>query len=573
MQIVIDHKTSLATIPQSLPFPSLIMRLEGRKHVPKPGQIKFETSNHNLKVFSELYPLATVTDNRTIASELYESFGGMDVTAANIQLASGGNDFLPVPSFPIEDNWALDPFDFQRRNYERFKLKKLFALFSEPGTGKTKTAIDIMCYRYVAGYLTGSAVVAWPSGVHPQWIEEQLPVHMWSNIKYRAAAWDGKKWPDWVGEKTPGELQFIGINVEALNYEKGKAGLEKFLGLHGEKGWLQIDESQTLMTPGSKRTKEAIRLGELVGQRSIMTGTPIAKNLMDEWSQFNFLDDDIIGHKYATSFKAQYCVMGGENGRSIVGHRNIDQFNALVAPHIFRATKKDELDLPPKMHKEVVFDMTPEQKKHQEQLKKSFITMLDSGEVTSVKNAASLIIRLQQLASGYMVTDDGAIEDFKFNPRLDALGTLASRLEEQKIIIWARFNRDVELIKEKFGGKALTYYGPTSVSDRRIAKEAFMDKGSGVDYIIANQDAMGAGVDGLQRVCQHAVYYTNSFNSISRWQSEDRIDRVGMIGSATFFDLIARGSVDRKIVNNLKAKRNFSDMVLGDVRRMIDELA
>lgn len=572
MKIEIGPKTCLATIPQTIPFPSLIMRLEGRKYVPKPGQIKFETSNHNIKAFSELYPLAEVVDTRSALAEIYDAFGGADLTAANIPLASGGDQFLPAPAREIEPRWKYEPFEFQRRNYERFKLKKLFALFSEPGTGKTKTDIDIMCYRFLAGHLTGAAVVAWPSSVHSQWIHEQIPMHLWDGIKIKMAAWDGKKWPDWVGEERPkGELQFIGINVEALNFDKGKKGLEKFLRLHGKKGWLKIDESQTLMTPSSKRTKEAIRLGKIVGQRSIMTGTPLAKNLIDEWSQFNFLDPEIIGHKYQTSFKAQYIILGGDDGRKVVGHRNIEQFNSLVAPHIFRATKAEELDLPPKMYDEIVFDMTPQQKKHQAELKQKFITMLDSGEVTSVKNAATLLIRLQQLACGYMVTDDGQIEDFPFNPRLDALDSLLTRLTG-KIIIWTRFNRDVELIKAKYGNRAVTFNGSTSLADRKIAKEQFMDKGSLVDYIIANQDAMGAGVDGLQRVCQTAVYYSNSFNSISRWQSEDRIDRVGMIGSATFFDLIARGSVDRRIVNNLKAKRSFSDMVLGDVRRMIDEL-
>lgn len=571
MNIVIDHKTSLATIPQSLPFPSLVMRLEGRKHVPKPGQIKFETSNHNLKVFAELYPLAQVTDNRGVANELYAAMGGLELTASNMAFVHGGDDFLPAPKVEIEPRWIHEPFNFQRKNYDRFKLKRLFALFSEPGTGKTKTAVDIMCYRFMARLLTGTAVVAWPSGVSPQWVHEQIPEHIWPDIHILAAHWDGKRWPDWVGEKTPGKLQFIAMNVEALNFDRGKAGLEKFLEVHADKGWLQIDESQTLMTPGSKRTKEAIRLGELVSQRSIMTGTPIAKNLIDEWSQFNFLDEDIIGHKYQATFKAQFCVMGGDNGRQVVGSRNIDQFNGLVAPHIFRATKKDELDLPAKSYDEVVFDLTPKQKKHQEELKKKFITMLDSGEVTSVKNAATLIIRLQQLACGYLVADDGSIEDFEFNPRIDALNTHLSRLD-QKVIIWARFNRDIELIKAQLGSRAVTYYGPNTLGERKDAKEAFCSPTSGVDRIIANQEAMGAGVDGLQRVCSRAIYYSNSFNSISRWQSEDRIDRVGMIGGAMYDDFIARGSVDRKIVNNLKAKKSFSDMVLGDVRRMIDEL-
>lgn len=565
MKIVIDHDTCLATIPPTIPFPSLIARIEGRKHCPAPGQIKFETTNHNLRAFKDLYPLAEVIDNRSMADSLTAMIG---------DISKGGNfitpvsHILPPPTWDIPEKFKWEPFPFQRRNYDRFKGQRIYAIFSEQGTGKTKTALDIASYRWHAKTLTGICILSWPSGVHPQWIHEQIPEHLWDGIPYIAAAWDGKKWPEWVGKPTPGKLQIIAANIEAVNF-KCADGIADFLALHGRQGQLKVDESQTIMTWGSARSKKVRELGALAGQRSIMTGTPIAKNLLDEWSQFFFLDPDIIGHKYAVSFKAQYCIMGGDRGKDVVGSKNIEHFNSLVAPYIFRATKKEELDLPPKIYDEIVFDLTPEQKRHQKELRESFMTQFDNGEVTTLKTAATLVIRLQQIACGYLVDDDGTMHVFNRNPRLEALQALDVSRSGKKII-WCRFTKDVEnVMSVAKPGQAVDYYGATTNTQRKHAKEAFMDAGSGVEWIVANAASMGAGVDGLQKVCQTAIYYSNSYNSIERWQSEDRIDRIGMIGSATYFDLIARGSVDRRIVNNLKQKKSFSDMVLGDALRQI----
>lgn len=572
MKITIDHATSLAQIPPTIPFPTLIARLEGRKSCPAPGHIKFETTNHNLRAFRDLYPLAAITDNRSMADALTGMIGDIS-KGGNFAIPATG--LLPPPLSEVEDRFRMTPFPFQLRNYERFKRQRLYAIFSEQGTGKTKTALDIASYRFLAGNLTGLCILSWPSGVHPQWVHEQIPEHLWEGIDYIAAAWDGKKWPEWVGTPTPGKLQVIAANIEAINFRCAD-GIADFLSLHGDRGHLKVDEAQTIMTQGSSRSKKARELGKLAGQRSIMTGTPIAKNLLDEWSEFFFLDPDIVGHKYATSFKAQYCIMGGDRGKDVVGHRNIEHFNSLVAPYIFRATKKEELDLPPKIYDEIVFGLTPEQKKHQKSLRENFLTAFDNGEVATLKTAATLVIRLQQVACGYLVDDSGIEHTFARNPRLEALEALDATRSGKKII-WCRFTKDVENVLAIGKGRAVDYYGATTNSQRKEAKEAFMDKGSGIDWIVANAASMGAGVDGLQKVCQTAIYYSNSFNSIERWQSEDRIDRIGMIGSATYFDLIARGSVDRKIVNNLKAKKSFSDMVLGDalrqIRSMIDELA
>ena len=132
-----------------------------------------------------------------------------------------------------------------------------------------------------------------------------------------------------------------------------------------------------------------------------MTGTPIAKDLTDEWAQFYFLNPDIIGHKYKTSFLAQFCIMGGFENRNVVGHRNLDLFKSLTAPHIFRATK-EQLHLPPKIYDSVVFDLTEQQLRLIREIKDTCIAVLDVEKDQRIlaSTAATAILRMQQISCG-----------------------------------------------------------------------------------------------------------------------------------------------------------------------------
>ena len=67
------------------------------------------------------------------------------------------------------------------------------------------------------------------------------------------------------------------------------------------------------------------------------------------------------------------------------------------------------------------------------------------------------------------------------------------------------------------------------------------------------------------------VKTSNSFAAMDRWQSEDRIHRIGTEGYCTYTDLMGFGGIDRRIVNNLKAKKGISDLALGDITKLFLE--
>jgi SNF2 family DNA or RNA helicase len=95
-----------------------------------------------------------------------------------------------------------------------------------------------------------------------------------------------------------------------------------------------------------------------------------------------------------------------------------------------------------------------------------------------------------------------------------------------------------------------------------------MDPCSDVDYLVATAPTAGTGLN-LQGLCHTNVYYSNSFNAIDRWQSEGRTYRDGTIHPVTYFDLVAQGSMDRRILKSLRDKKSISDLTLDDYRKII----
>lgn len=547
MKIVVEEKMSVASGQFGTEASQLALRLEGRKKWITHAKLRFETSQHNISTILSLFPEAGVEDarNRQEVANLLEAMEGRPVAT-------------PAPAF------VLPPLDFQLENFERFKDKLAWAIFSEQGTGKTKVAFDIISHRWLSGMVTGVIVFSSPKGVHAQWIEEQMPKHLWRNVKILPYIWEGKKPPHWLGKETE-ELQMISGNIDMLKGNGFKI-LEKFATQHKGKLLIIVDESDSIKNLNSSRSKKLRVLASVTPQRGIMTGTPIAKDLTDEWAQFYFLDPDIIGHKYLTSFRAQYCIMGGFENRSVVGHRNVEHFKKVTSPHIFRATKS-QLSLPEKIYDSVVFDLSPEQRRMIREIREQFFSDITSDSTLAVRNGASAIIRIQQITNGFAVDEDANIH-WLANPRFDALTDLRRQISGP-VIIWCRFKEDVKLLRKHFPG-SVTIFGEDKQNDREQAKDSFLSGAS--QELIATPGAAGKGVDGLQKVCSDAIYYSNSYNAIDRWQSEDRIHRMGMKGSATYFDLIARGSVDRAILNNLKRKRDISTMVLDDIKQIMEDI-
>lgn len=452
-------------------------------------------------------------------------------------------------------------------------LRKVYAVLLEMSLGKSAIIITNAGMLHVCGKVTGVLILS-PRGVHIQWIDEQIPLHLSDAVKGNLLLW--KKKPIDVKLMNKKGLTFLSMNVDAIRTKIGWKTAEAFLKMHNGKSMMVVDESHLIKSPGADRTKAAIKLGALATYRRICTGTPIAKTVIDAWSQFMFLDKTILNHPYMTSFRARFCIMGGFEGRVVVGQKNVEEFYSLIAPHSFRMTKLEALDLPPKIYVTREYEMGEETERHYKSMKNTFMTELENGEILDVENAAVAILRLQQIVCGYLpILEDADIHqkqeiEIISDERIDILMDIVEQVQGP-VIVWARFIADIRRIEyalQKRHGinSCVTYFGETSNAHRKYAKEAFLS--GQARFFISNPAAGGTGLN-LQGDCQTVIYYSNSFDALHRWQSEDRTHRPGMKGTITYFDIVASRSVDKRILQSLKNKKSISHLTFDQIRSFL----
>lgn len=544
---------------------ALVQCLEGRRRWLASGGLSLEPTPANLAAVARLYPALVPAAGLKRGRQAGQ---GKAWGAATLP-AKGNSGHKPTTFKPRGDPLpATKPYKHQAAALAKASGHKAFALFMEQGTGKSWVAIQRAAQLWSHNEIDAVLVIS-KKGVHAQWLEEQVPLHLGKGVPRLLDVWRKKMPRRAIKHNGSESLHWFAINVDALVRQEGYDACVNFIVSHGHRVLIIIDESQTIKNASAKRTKAAYKLGNLVQYRMILTGTPIAKDLTDEWAQFKFVDERILEYRYVTAFRAYYCLMGGFENRQVIGTRNLDEFLERVGPYNFRVTKEEELDLPPKNFATVEFEMADDQRRHYNTLKESFLAMLDNKELLTVANAAVLVTRLQQITSGLLASSESDEVQYLSNPRLDALLEL---LEQRpgKTVIWARFNHDIEQIQKALGDRCVTYYGKNTATERDKAKQAWLDPKSGVDYFVSNPAAGGTGLN-LQGDCRTVVYYTNSYNAIDRWQSEDRTHRIGTKASITYFDLVCRGSTDRKVLANLKSKKSLSDLALGDIAKLIKE--
>jgi SNF2 family DNA or RNA helicase len=338
------------------------------------------------------------------------------------------------------------------------------------------------------------------------------------------------------------------------------------------------DESQEIKNYRSNRWEAVQRLAPYSSHRALATGTPIAKDLQDEWAQLRWLDESIIGIRYVTTFRSHYCVMGGFENKQVIGHQNLDKFKALTAPYVFRATK-EEIGILPKRYNTWGYDLTAAQKKAIREIKRDLESELDSGQIVSVANATVALGKIQQIASGFSLQEDGeAIQIIPetSNPKLAAMcDWLSSTWVEgerfPKAIIWTHFREEAEQVAQRLAREGRSFVRDRgSDAQRAEAVRSFLDP-EGAEIFEANPQSAGTGLN-LQGLCSRALYYSNSFRAIDRWQSEDRIHRIGTKSNVIYTDLIAPGSLDAYILRNLRQKKGLSDLVLGDIRDLLRDM-
>jgi SNF2 family DNA or RNA helicase len=197
-------------------------------------------------------------------------------------------------------------------------------------------------------------------------------------------------------------------------------------------------------------------------------------------------------------------------------------------------------------------------------LKKQAFAIVNSQEV-SFANKLTEILRLHQVANGFVKSDEGEINVFEDCPKLKEL---LSILEEAdgKFIIWANYVQNIKTIihklKEVYGANSVvSIFGEVSTEDRQEAVRKFQNDDS-CRFFVGNPTTGGYGL--TLTAASYVVYFSNSYNLEVREQSEDRAHRIGQKKNVTYIDLIAERTIDEFIISALSKKLKLSAETLGE---------
>ena len=479
---------------------------------------------------------------------------------------------------------------------------KSFAEFFEQRCGKTKPIYDDATRLYLAHEITALIIFA-PAGVHRNWITEELPKHCPQAADAMGFVWRaGRAATKQYQQALDALLQHNGLivvafNAEAVLTERCKIFIKRLV--TQRRTMAAVDES-IIKTPGAKRTKTIIAIGNYCPFRRLLDGTPNAESPLELYAPFKFLDERILGFTSYYAFRNRYAIIKkgynnatGVSFDQVVGFQNIDELKAKIAPFSMRMTRAEAFPhMPPKVYKKVFYELSPAQHKAYEELRDQYETELQ-GEQIKARSVLTRYLRLQQILSNMLPTPEtaepcaacagagcpacdniGAVVveskclrvDTRGHPRLDAL---AERLEANPAtptLIWCRFTRDIDdimALAKRLGRNFHRYDGSVPELVREETKVGF--RNGKLDGIVGNPMAGGKGLDFSRAELQ--ILYSNYFSLRLRLQCEDRTEHPEKRVPTGIEDIIAEDTIDTIIVEALRNKQSLSELITGDSAR------
>jgi hypothetical protein len=476
------------------------------------------------------------------------------------------------------------PFDHQAKELAEHGHDLVRAIHWEQGTGKSWLGMATGEELFKAKKIDAMFILA-PPGLHTNWVKYEIPDHF--EIPHAMIAFQAKKAKTKkhmnacsdVLNAGSGHIPILAMSYPGIKTDAGKKLAKAFLTKH--RCLYLADESNRIKTPSAKVTRTVLASSDYADYKRTLCGTPITNTPFDVYTQFRFLNKRFwssspYGLGSFQCFKTFFGIwQKGYNGQQereydlCVGYKNLEILTELVKSIASRVLKEDVLDLPEKLYSYAGFEMTSKQWAIYKEIEEEFFTCLD-GEMIFTPLVITRLLRLQQVANGYLPTGDEnecvMIEDK--NPRLKALEEITQDLPH-KAIIWARFIKDIDLICEMLGDKAVRWDGSVDEDRREENKWAFKKESvNKIQFMVATPESMGEGH--TLNEAKTTIYYSNSYKMKERHQSEDRNHRAGQTDHVHYIDLVADNTKDIDIINALREKfDNASRVIDGKIRKWL----
>lgn len=412
-------------------------------------------------------------------------------------------------------------------------------LGDDMGLGKTIQALAALLY--LAG--KGPSLVLAPTSVCMNWLREARRFTPALTMNY-------------LGEgdreellAAPGPYDVILCSYGLLQMEV--EALEKI-------SWncIVLDEGQAIKNPRTKRWKNVMRLG---GQfRLITSGTPLENHLGELWSLFRFLNPGLLGS--LKSFNSRFASPIESEGDP----HAVKRLKRLLEPFLLRRTKSQVLEeLPPKTEILLSLELSPEENTLYEALRRKALEEATHSSLSSGQKRIQILTHIMKLRRACCHPRLILPQSDSGSSKLKALEKILLDLEENqhRALVFSQFVDHLSLVRAFLDRIGIAYQyldGSTPLKERKKRVDAFQ-RGETPCFLIS----LKAGGMGLNlTAADYVIHLDPWWNPAVEDQASDRAHRIGQTRPVTIYRMVAKGTIEEKIVALHEHKRHLAEDIL-----------
>lgn len=382
-------------------------------------------------------------------------------------------------------------------------------------------------------------------------------------------------WQKEIRESLPPDWK---VEVEIINYSQllNKSRHNKRRRwLAGAPSFMIVDEAHHIKRRGSRWSKRCRSLGRKAKWRLALTGTVIAQGIQDAWAVFDYMDPKIFGKWQITKrvgpktfvviggFQPRYLIMDYKWKSKIVGYQNEEEFMEIFHRHCDRQTlrevKKAAGDRPHITRRGTIFgELYAASRKHYDELEQKLITVVNQKRIETPL-VITLTMKLQQICGGYLIDEDGVVQDLGTYEKLKLLSQALDRVPRERVVVVCRFIHEIEAIRallrrRGYGTQTIKGGVDFDASQKITAKAIILQIQSGVSIDLSIAKVM--------------IFYSWDYSHINHQQSLFRVLSYHST-RVTYYYLVMKRTIDELILQAVRKKGSFSALVCDHYRKEI----
>lgn len=331
-----------------------------------------------------------------------------------------------------------------------------------------------------------------------------------------------------------------------------------------------LDEAQHIKNPDSQNAQAAYALK--ASHRFLLTGTPVENSLRDLWSLMNFLMPGYLGS--AKDFRERYerDIQNdpmGPTARRLLGR---------IRPFVLRRLKRNVVtELPEKIEQVSYCELTKQQSDIYSQLVNSTRRTLSELAGAKDQNKARIamltaLLRLRQACCDLRLLGAQGVDDAQASAKIELLRELLAEAVDggHRVLIFSQFVSMLTLLREALAADGIDYcYLDGSTKDRAAEVDRFQT--GAVPAFLISLKAGGTGLN--LTAADTVIHFDPWWNPAVEAQATDRAHRIGQQKVVTSYKLIARGTVEEKILALQQKKRALVEATIENEQPLMEGLS